>query len=192
MSSQGFYPDTVDGRKLSQAECDEMHFLMNTPEPMKVNGRPLEFPPYAYRPYPAAIYGVWTDNRKRLALLDVARANGLDLKQILQREEAESLVPKWDCLLVQNDRERQEWINKGWTDNPDEVEKAHDHFIANTIAVAAAERAFTDRRMSEKAKEEFKEADRANGEDHLLDLPVPALNKKRGRPSNAEKAAQGV
>jgi len=181
MSSPGFRADGIDGRKLTQEECDELHFLYNAPTPPKINGRPLTFPPYEYRPYPSAIYGVWSDDRKRQAILDSARMYSLDLKQPIQREEAESHVPKWDSRLVGNDRERQDWLNKGWTDNPDDVEKAHDHYIANTIAVAAAERAFTDRRMSEQAKEEFRAADRANGEDHLLDLPAP-VKKPRGRP----------
>lgn len=189
MSSPGFYPEGIDGRKLTQAECDELHFLYNAPTPPKVNGRPLTFPPYEYRPYPSAIYGVWTDDRKRRALLDIARLQNLDLKQPLQREEAESQVPKWDSRLVENDQERAAWLAKGWTDNPDQVDKAHDDHIANTIAVAAAERAHTDRRMSETAKEEFRVADRANGEDHLLDLPVPKLRKKPGPKSKAEKAA---
>jgi len=181
MSTPGFLADGLAG-KMSQDECDALHFEMNGPTELKVNGRPLKFEPYAYRPYPAAIYGVWTDDRKRQAILDEARAKGLDLKQPLQREEAESNIPKWDSRLVGSDRERQDWLNKGWTDNPDDVDQARDSYIANTIAVAAAERAHTDRRMSEPAKAEFQAADRANGEEHLLDLPVPPLNKPRGRP----------
>lgn len=189
MSTLGFEPDGIDGRKLSQAACDRLHALKNRVMPIEIDGEPMVFPPYQYRPYPAAIYGVWTDDAKRTALLDVARLKGLDLRHPLQREEAESLVPKWNSKLVENDRERQHWIDKGWTDNPDEIDKAHNDYIANVIAVAAAERAYTDRAMSEKAKDEFKTADRANGEDHLLDLPVPPLAKKRGRPAKAATAA---
>lgn len=189
MSTPGFKPDTADGRQLSQQECDDLHFEMNGPIPFKVNGRPLTFPRYEYRPYPAALYGVWTDDRKRLALLDEARLGGFDLKQPLQREEAESRVPKWDSRLVGNDQERQDWLNKGWTDNPDDVDKAHDHYIANTIAVAAAERAHSDRLMSERAKEEFRAADRANGEDHLLDLPAPVRKPGRKPRETATSAA---
>lgn len=188
MSSTGFQPEGIDGRKLTQEECDELHFLYNAPTPPKINGRPLAFPAYEYRPYPAAMYGVWTDESKRRAILDVARTYSLNLKEPLQREEAESRIPAYDSRLVGNDRERQAWLDRGWTDNPDDVAKAHDNYIANVIAVAAAERAHTDRRMSEKAKEEFRAADRANGEDHLLDLPVPPLNKKRGRPKKAVAA----
>lgn len=188
MSTTGFLADGING-KMSQADCDRLHFRKNSPQPMEIDGEPLNFPPYEYRPYPSAIYGVWSDDRKRQALLDEARLRGLDLRQPLQREEAESYIPRWDARLVGNDRERQDWLNKGWTDNPDEVDKAHDAYIANTIAVAAAERSFTDRRMSETAKAEFTAADRANGEDHLLDLPVPPLNKRRGRPKKTEAAA---
>ncbi len=182
MSTVGFQPDAIDGRKLSQAECDELHFRKNGPIPLEINGRELSFPKYEYRPYPAAIYGVWSDDRKRQALIDTARLYGWDLTKPLEREQAESKVPNWDSRLVTNDRERNDWIAKGWTDDPDGVEKAHDAYIANVIAVAAAEQKHSDRLMSEKAKAEFHKADQASGEHHLVDLPVPKLAKKRGRP----------
>lgn len=189
MSTLGFEPDGIGGRKLSQAECDALHFEMNGPVPIKINGKPLTFPAYAYRPYPAAVYGIWTEERKRRALLDTARAYGLDLTKPLERAEAESRVPKWDCEQVENDRQHQDYLNKGWTDNPDEVDKAHDAYIANTVAVAAAEQKYSDRNMSEKAKEEFHAADRASGDQHLVDLPAGKLNKKRGRPAKTPSAA---
>jgi hypothetical protein len=184
MSSLGFQPDSVDGRKLSQQECDEMHFRENGPIPLKINGRPLEFPKYEFRPYPAALYGAWSDDRKRAALMEAAQLYGLNLRMPLEREEAESRVPKWDSRLVQNDQERQDWINKGWTDDPSDVDAAKDRYLANVVAVAAAERAHSDRLMSEQAKEEFRAADRANGEDHLLDLPVPKLDKRKKAPND--------
>jgi hypothetical protein len=189
MSSPGFQPDGIDGRKMSQEACDRLHALKNRPQPLEVDGEPLTFPPYQYRPYPSAIYGVWSDDRKRQALLDVARLESLNLREPLQREQAEFLIPKWDSRLVENDQERQVWLDKGWTDNPNEIDQAHDHYIANTIAVAAAERAYTDRLMSDKAKAEFRAADRANEDVHLLDLPVPKLNKPRGRPKKAQTTA---
>ncbi len=196
MSTTGFFPDAIDGRKWTQEDSDRMHFRKNSPAPIEYNGEPLTFPPYEFRPYPAAIYGIWSTDRKRQALLDVARAYGLDLTKPLEREEAESRVTKWDSRLVKNDQERNDWIAKGWTDNPDQVEQANDHYIANTIAVAAAEQKYSDRRMSDKAKEEFHAADQASGEHHLVDLPVaPGVatgKKKRGRPAKVKDAASAA
>lgn len=40
----------------AQAECDALHFEKNRPDPIKINGRELKFPPYQYRPYPTAMY----------------------------------------------------------------------------------------------------------------------------------------
>jgi hypothetical protein len=187
MSTEGFTPDGHKG--WTQADSDRLHFRKNGPVPIEINGEPMEFPKYEYRPYPAAIYGVWTDDRKRQALRDAAREYGLDLTKPLERDEAEAKVPKWDSRLVANDRERADWLAKGWTDNPDQVEKAHDDYIANVVAVAAAEQKHSDRLMSDKAKEEFHKADQANGEHHLVDLPAGKLDKKRGRPAKGKTEA---
>ena len=49
------------------------------------------------------------------------------------------------------------------------------------VAQAAAERAFTDRRMSEKAQAEAKAADEATAE-HVAEVPVTPI-RRRGRPA---------
>lgn len=146
-------PDSIDGRKMSQDECDRLHFLKNRPDPPQINGMPIEFPPYEYRPFPCAMYHA--DHEPELA---------------------------------KDDSQKKAMLAKGWTDNPADVAKAKDDYIANVVAVDAAVRAHDDRRMSEKARAEFTAADVANGEDHLLDLPVPVLNKRRGRPKKTEAA----
>ncbi len=48
-----------------------------------------------------------------------------------------------------------------------------------TVAVAAAERAYTDRRMSERAQSEAAAADNATGS-HLGEVPTTPINTKRG------------
>lgn len=162
-------------------EGDWLHAQYNRPDPPKINGRPVEYPPYQYRPFPAAIYGKWTDERKREELLQIARTNSLNLLLPLEREAAEARVPKWDSRVVENDRELKDWLAKGWAEHPDEVEKS-DLARFHRLQDDAAHQAFDDRRMSEKAKAEFETADKANGDEPIGDLPVPPLQKKRGRP----------
>lgn len=189
MSSPGFQPDSVDGRKLTQNDSDRLHFLRNRPDPPMIDGSPIEYPPYEYRPFPQAMYGPWTDETKRRALQDAARAYGLDLTKADQRAEAESRIYEFDTKLVGNDRERKDWLDKGWADEPTGVKAAQEAYHMR-IATASAEVAYRDQSMSEKAKAEFLAADRANGEDPILDLPVPKPDKKpRGRPRKDQTAA---
>jgi len=185
-------PETIWGGEFTDEDSQRLHEEMNKATVVpRINGRLMTFPAYEYRPYPAAIYGVWTDSRKRDELIQVARLNSLNLLLPLERERAESLLPPWDSRLVQNDRELKDWLSKGWTEHPDQVKEAHQKYL-DAIADQAAMRAYDDQRMSEKAKAEFDAADRANGAEHLVDLPVPVLNKKRGRPRKTEDTATSV
>lgn len=187
MSTEGLRVETVWGSTFGQEECDQLHFLKNAPEKPSVNGLPIKDPPYQYRPFPAAIYGKWTDDRRRDELIVTARLHSLNLLMPLERERAESLIPKWDSRLVHNDRELKDWLDKGWSEHPDDVEKA-DLARFQRLQDAAAHQAYDDRRMSEAAKSEFDAADQANGDEPIVDLPVPPLNKKRGRPKKAVAA----
>jgi len=128
------------------------------------------------------MYGPWTDEAKRNGRMATARAYGLDLTKPLEREAIEAKIPEFDTRLVRNDQERKDWLDQGWADGPDLVKAAQTAY-QERIAEAAAVRAYDDQHMSAKAKAEFLAADRANGDEHLIDLPVPKLDKKpRGRP----------
>lgn len=180
-------PDTTFGVPYTEEDSRALHFLKNTPPIPEINGRPMTFPPYQYRPFPAAIYRTWTDSRKRDELITVARMHALDLTRPLEREKAESLLPPWDSRIVQNDRELKDYLSQGWAEEPTGI-RAADQAYQERIANSAAERAYDDLTMSPKAKAEFDAANRANGADHLLDLPVPPLEKKRGRPRKQDEA----
>lgn len=182
-------PETIWGGQFTEEDSQRLHEEQNRATIVpRINGRSMTFPAYEYRPYPAAIYGVWSDARKRDELIQVARLNSLNLLLPLERERAESLLPPWDSRIVQNDRELKDYLSKGWAETPDQVTAAHQRYL-DGIADQAAMRAFDDQHMSEKARAEFDAADRANGAEHLVDLPVPALEKKRGRPRKTEAAA---
>jgi hypothetical protein len=137
----------------AQAEADRLHFEKNRPDPPKINGREMRFPPYQYRPFPTAMY----------------------------HETYGIQQPK----LVKSDAEQRDLEAQGWTTEPTEMKAANTRYLEG-IAQQAAERAYVDRNMGEKAKQEFHAADVANGDEHLLDLPVP---KKRGRPARSPEPA---
>ena len=166
-------------------EGDWLHDHKNRPDPPMVNGRPIEYPPYRYQPYPAALYGPWTAERKRNELLQVARIHSLDLTKPLEREQAESLLYEWDTRIVTNEREHRDWRDHGWADSPDGVQAAQNAWL-DRVALDAAHRAHDDLHLSAAAKAEFRAAD--TGESHLLDLPVPP-RKKRGRPTKTAASA---
>lgn len=187
MSSPGITVDNVFGiPNWTQEHSDKLHFEKNRPSPPGGEIASVFQPkaaPYEFRPYPAAIYGPWTDERKRNELLQVARLHQLDLTKPLEREKAESLIYEWDTRTVGSDQERQHWLDRGWACEPTAVKAAQNAWL-DRIALDAAHRAHDDQRLSPAAKAEFATADAAHGEHHLLDLPVPP--KKRGRPKKSE------
>lgn len=179
MSTPGFRPDMIDGRKASQADCDRLHFLKNTPPVPEINGAPMEFPPFEFRPFPQAMYGNWTDETKRNALRRMAVTLGLNLSSQSDYDTAESALPEFDSRLVENEDEQRNWLSRGWANLPGEV-KTMQNKLDELVFKEAAERAGRDNNMSAKAKTEFHAADVANGDFPLVDLPAP---KKRGRPA---------
>lgn len=181
-------PETIFGNEFTDEMSSALHALKNPPPVPTINGLPMTFPPYQFRPFPAAIYRTWTTERKEQEMLQVARLNQLDLTKPLELRKAESLLPNWDSRVVQTERELQDYLDKGWATEPTDVKQAEQAYL-DRIANAAAERAYDDLSLSPKAKAEFDAANRANGADHLLDLPVPVLNKKRGRPRKDQTAA---
>lgn len=184
-------PDTIFGGQFTEEDSQALHMLKNHPPQPEINGRPLQFPKYEYRPFPAAIYRTWTDNRKRDELIQVARMNSLNLLLPLEREKAESLLPPWDSRVVQNDRELKDYLAQGWAEEPTKVKEAEQAYL-DRVANAAAERAYDDKNMSDKAKEEFLAADRANGAEHLIDLPVPKADRKKPGPKPKTTAADAA
>jgi len=161
----------------AQAAADRLHHRKNPPIQPMINGEPLTFPPYEYRPFPAAIYGPWTDETRRVALRQIAGRSGLNLNIQTERDACEEQLPAYDSRLVHDEAERAAWLARGWAEAPGLVTAAQEA-IYERISREAAERAYSDRRLSAAAQAEFHAADVANGDDHLVDLPAP---KKRGR-----------
>lgn len=81
-------------------------------------------------------------------------------------------------LVVQSDSERERALGDGWRDSPKEA-LDHREAVEREIADAAAERAYSDRNMSERAKAEAKRVDDETFE-HVA--AVPEAKRGPGRP----------
>jgi len=77
MSSVGFQPETIDGGRLSEEAAERLHALKNRPDPPTINGVPMTFPPYQYRPYPRAIYHATDPTSPRLVKDEAEERNFL-------------------------------------------------------------------------------------------------------------------
>lgn len=81
-------------------------------------------------------------------------------------------------LVVHSDAERDRAMGDGWRDHPKDALE-HQEALQRAIADAAAERAYADRNMSEKAKAEAKAVDDAHFE-HVA--AIPEAKRGPGRP----------
>ena len=97
MSTPGYLPDSVDGRRLAQEECDRLHFLKNSPPRPTINGMELTFPPYEYRPYPAAMYRI-----------DAEAGRTLSASEQAERDER-----GWISRLAHTEADRRELLARG-------------------------------------------------------------------------------
>lgn len=90
--------------------------------------------------------------------------------------------------LVKDDSELANFLSRGWAENPNDARKAYEA-VELEKSNNAAQRISDDARMSDTAKAEHEAADSA-ADDHVLDLPVPKLNKKPGpKPKTAPDGA---
>lgn len=83
--------------------------------------------------------------------------------------------------VVKDEAEERNFLSRGWADSPVTAEQAKER-AEKAIATAAAERAYTDRNMSDAAKAEVAALEQAT-DDHVVDVPAP---KKRGRKPKQE------
>lgn len=91
-------------------------------------------------------------------------------------------------MTVNNADEYNRAMNAGWSDGPDEALEALEA-QQQDIARAVAEGKHGARRMTEKAEREF-DAAQAESEDHVPDIPVPAVSpadKKRAKAAADKK-----
>ena len=153
MSAYPIAPNPMD--QMGPMTGDELHRAKNTPVSVPDW---VKFPPYQYRPYPAALYH------------QTVNAAG------------ETTVKS---RLVGSDEEKQEWVARGWCDSPAAVQDAENAY-QERVARQAAERAFDDRRLGDGARAELDAIDDAS-EDHVVVVPE-APKKRGRPPLNRDAA----
>lgn len=127
--------------------------------------------PYRFRPYPKMLYkAVKLPSGKVVCMPGEPNpAFYPDVNQFNFAMAQHQAIEQSCYKTVHSDDEERTAKHDGWRESPKE---AIEHFEAleRDIAKAAAERAFSDQRMSEKARAEAKAADEAT-DDHVPDVP---------------------
>lgn len=148
--------------------------------------RKVKFAPYVFRPYPVALYRDWDEGARRRELNRIASISGVSLNDERGMLSIEDMLPEHETKLLgrqdcdeqgnvnqqlrdANDGELHIALGQGWATTPDGVRKAANDFRIKTTAIPAAERAYDDRRMGEKAQAEVESLGESL-EDHVVDV----------------------
>jgi hypothetical protein len=92
-------------------------------------------------------------------------------------------------MIVNDESEWMRAKDDGWRDTPQEA-VAHANALEDAIAMAAAQRAYEDKRLSEKARAEAAAVDAASFE-HVPEIPERPLDRMaKARAAKAAKKAQ--
>jgi hypothetical protein len=99
-------PTGMEGMDLltAQQESDLLHFEKNKPDLPMINGRPIRFPAYTYRPFPAAMYDAWTEETQRLAFRRHAASMQLNVNIPDQRALAGLSLRYWEGSDIMTDQ----------------------------------------------------------------------------------------
>lgn len=139
--------------------------------------------PYRFQMFPKMVYRAAKDRTGKTCSIkgDPAPWGYADPAQFQRDCDEVAQWNKSNQRIVQNEDEERAALNDGWRPTPVEALEA---FEAREQAIgnAAAERAFRDRSMSEKAQREAASAD-AEAFEHLPEIP---RTPTRGRPRKSE------
>lgn len=185
------FPDGNRGRKLSPSsdEAKELAKFEQWPTPWA----PKPGNPYKYRPFPKMVYRAakWMGKIACHAVV----GPGWEFKSAEERRIKEASAEDFtkSCQrIVENEEQLQKAYEEGYRGDPLEAE----NFLQareKAISTGAAERHYSDERMSEKAQREAAAADAETAE-HLPAIPEKPLSPKkyklvmrrRGRPKGSK------
>ena len=149
--------------------------------------------PYRYREFPKMVYKAHRLTDGKVACMQ-AEPEPLAYPNAEQHDRACRSVDVFNrkCMLTVNDEsELQKAHEGGWRDSPQEALEFHDRRDEQNLQ-AAAERAFSDSKMSAKAQREAAAAEaKHEGLDHLEEVPVAKVDRMaKARAAKARKAAE--
>lgn len=155
-------PDSELGKELAKWEQHPTKFTSDENRPGN---------PYQYRPYPKAIYRAVKDAGGKIVCMpgEPNPALFLDTNAYNFAVRQQQALEQQCFRTVGNDEEWERAKRDGWRESPTDA-IAYFEALERDIANAAAERHFTDQRLSEKARAEAKAADDATAE-HVPDIP---------------------
>lgn len=154
----------------------------------------VEFPPYIFRPFPTCLYRDWDPVARRLELRKLAGANAVNMSDERQMEMLEDMMPQHQTRVVgANDVDERGNVNQqlreanqadmlvllgqGWARSPEEIRSVVDA-QNKEIALHAAVRAYDDRHVAGKAREELDRIEDA-ADDHVVEVPVARPGGRR-------------
>lgn len=138
----------INGRDAEQ-EATRLHFKKNRPDQPEI-----EFPAYRYMPFPKAMYRRKGDDIESALVGVNDYTDDGELNEQL-REKNEAAV---------HDR-----LADGWAHSPGQIDAAK-RALEMDIAKAAAERAYEDRHLGDKARVELEKIEDA-ADDHVVNVP---------------------
>lgn len=173
---------------------DALHWEKNQPEKP-----PVKFPHYRFRPFPTCVYREWNETTRQNELYRAAASNMLDMNNPRDVAAAERMIGQYEtkqigvddfdqtgqivsALRESNERALEGALESGWANKPDEVKAATDR-LNKRVALAAGERAYDDRRLSDTAKAEVEAVENVT-EGHVVDV---AESRREARESGALK-----
>lgn len=120
--------------------------------------------PDGYEPYPRMLYKAHRRENGKVMCMDMSALYGTDMAEMARAEAFNASCQK----IVQSEEQYRLAKGQGWCDTPQDALALHEQ-QAQELATAAAEAAYSVRRMSEKAQREHAEADAAT-EHPLTDI----------------------
>lgn len=145
----------------------------------------VEFPPYRFMPFPTCLYRDWEPAARRLELRKLAGANAVNMSDKRQMDMLEDMMPQYQSMIIGvKDVDENGQINQrlrdanesamrlaqgqGWATSPNDVRSTKDA-MNKEIALHAAVRAYDDRNVGGKAREELDRIEDA-ADEHVVDV----------------------
>jgi hypothetical protein len=176
----------------TQEDHDEgarLHALHNAPW-VKGAYSHLEFPPYQFRAFPAAIYRIgFTKAYQAWQQAQLVPAHGTDdilRKQAVLMAERELA----QCTRkVDSEEELRKWLlTREWFESPEAL-VAHEKAVQRDLELAASHRAYEDRNMGDQARAEIERFD-DEAENFVAEIPrTPVRRATRIATESTVKAA---
>jgi len=141
--------------------------------------------PYVKREFPKMVYRAQKINGKPFIQMPEPMTHEFQTREAYKQALAQKKAFDGECQRVVRDEvELARALEDGWREGPDAAIQ-HVLDVDAKLSRAAAEREYTDSKMSEAAQAEAKAAKEAVGGEHLAEIPAKPV-RRRGRPKGSK------